>query len=127
KLIEHLEQGYSRGNFPECDWDTVERYVAKYPNEFPPQRIAQAIRTGRLFWESMGRSGAAGKIDNFSATAWIFNMKNRSNGADAGDKSGRWRDSIEVTGEMKTEITMISGSMTPAQAAEIYHQTIKGL
>ena len=52
-----------------------------------------AINEGELaslyFWEKLGVMGAAGKVVNFNATAWVFNMKNRAG----------WRDKIEQTGE----------------------------
>ncbi len=50
-----------------------------------------AINEGELaslyFWEKLGVMGAAGKVVNFNATAWVFNMKNRAG----------WRDKIEQT------------------------------
>lgn len=36
----------------------------------------------QLFWEKMGRSGAAGQVPGFNTGAWIFNMKNRFNWTD---------------------------------------------
>ena len=41
----------------------------------------EAKKTGfkkcQLFWEKLGRSGAAGKMKNFNAAAYIYNCKNR--------------------------------------------------
>ena len=40
-----------------------------------------SIKVGRaksvLFWEKIGMLGMMGKIPNFSASTWIFQMKNR--------------------------------------------------
>lgn len=76
-VCEHLAQGLSQDCFPDADWDTVERYIKDFPEDFPAEKIKEARRKGRMFWEGAGRDGAIGKIPNFNATSWIFNMKNR--------------------------------------------------
>ena len=45
-----------------------------------------AVKEGELqsmiWWERKGMEGMTGQIQNFNATTWIFNMKNRHNWAD---------------------------------------------
>jgi transposase len=43
----------------------------------------------QLFWETAGLAGMTGKIKNFNAAVWIFNMKNRF----------KWRDLVQMTDE----------------------------
>lgn len=53
----------------------------------------------RLFWEKLGVAGAAGRVQNFNASAFIFNMKNRF--------KTQWRDrhELDVTGTVEHEHT----------------------
>jgi len=51
--------------------------MKKYPNDFPADGIAKAIRQGRLFWEQVGMDGMMGKIKGFNSKVWSFNFKNR--------------------------------------------------
>lgn len=76
-VCEHLAQGYSKECFPLADWDTIESYCEKFPEDFPTEKLKEAMRAHRLLWEGIGIDGARGKINNFSASSWIFNMKNR--------------------------------------------------
>ena len=54
------------------------------------EKFAEAKKVGYAlgleFWEKLGRNAAAGKVPNFNATVWIFNMKNRY----------QWRDRHEI-------------------------------
>lgn len=76
-VCEHLSQGFSQECFPDADWDTVERYIKDFPEDFPTEKIAAAKRQGQLAWEKIGMDGAQGKISNFNAASYIFNKKNR--------------------------------------------------
>ena len=44
-------------------------------------KFAKALRTGKMaamaYWEDIGEDGVKGDIKNFSATAWMFTLKNR--------------------------------------------------
>jgi hypothetical protein len=42
----------------------------------------------------MGRKAAFGNVENFNATAWIFNMKNRFGKVD--DLGDKWTDKQEI-------------------------------
>ena len=83
----HLASGLSKASFPHADWDTVERYLGEFPEDFPTEKIREAERLGRLKWEKMGMDGAGGVIQGFNAASWIFNMKNRF--------PTEWRDKTE--------------------------------
>ena len=55
--------------------ETIYAWERKHPE------FAQAMRNGRnaaqARWEDIGEEGITGGIKNFSATAWMFTMKNR--------------------------------------------------
>jgi len=85
-FCEHLAAGYSIESFPHADRKTIRRYAQEFPEDFPPEKLEEAARRGRLEWEQIGKDGAKGEIAGFNATAWIFNMKNRAG----------WKDRTEV-------------------------------
>lgn len=106
----HLEKGLSRESFPLCDWDTVERYVSKYANEFPADIVREAMRRGRLWWEELGRIGTmGGKVNGervlFNAQSWAFNMKNRYG----------WKDSMNVINTIEGGVLLIPEPLDDAQ------------
>ncbi len=55
--------------------ETIYEWRDKHPE------FAIALRKGRdacqEYWEDIGHEGICGDLKNFSATAWIFTMKNR--------------------------------------------------
>ncbi len=86
-LLNHLASGLSFDSFApivKVNQDTLYEWAKRYKD------FAEAKKEGYsqnlLFWEKLGIAGAAGKIPNFNATTWIFNMKNRHG----------WRDRREV-------------------------------
>ena len=85
KLLEHLREGYHQDTFSLCDWDTVERYVKEYPDEFPSEKIGEAKREGFHKLEKFGHLGMLGKIENFNPPTWIFTMKNKLHWTDRQD------------------------------------------
>ncbi len=91
--IKHIESGLSDECFPECDPQTLKKYVELYPKDFDTDLMIKSRRMRRLFWEEMGLRGSNGKIKGFNAKSWEFNMKNRFK---------EWRDKheIEHSGEM---------------------------
>lgn len=88
-LINHMKEGLSFESFAadvnSCK-DTIYKWTKKYPE------FAYAKKKGHSlclkFWEKLGRAGTAGKIPNFNATSWIFNMKNRFFWRNEPDTSG---------------------------------------
>lgn len=87
-VCEHLEAGYSKKSFPLADWDTVESYCERFPEDFPPEKMHETMRRHLMTWEKIGIDGAKGKLDGFNAASWIFNMKNRF--------KDDWRDKQET-------------------------------
>ena len=88
-IIEHMAEGLSKEAFAGVigvHKETIYNWAEANPE------FSDAIKTGevksRLFWEKLGMAGASGS-DEFNATAWIFNMKNRFG----------WRDKQEISGE----------------------------
>lgn len=55
--------------------ETIYDWRDKHPE------FAKALKAGRdaaqAHWEDIGEEGVLGEIKNFSATTWIFTMKNR--------------------------------------------------
>ena len=55
--------------------DSIYEWRDKHPE------FARSLKKGRdasqAYWEDIGHEGACGEIKNFSATCWIFTMKNR--------------------------------------------------
>lgn len=70
------------------------------------EEFSKAIKLGEqlciAWWMRKGREAAAGKVENFNATAWVFNMKNRWG----------WKDKTETEhvgpngGAIKTEMVI---------------------
>lgn len=85
-----------------------------WQKEYPD--FLEAVKRGVLLskgkWESMGRKAAFGEVDNFNATAWIFNMKNRFGKTD--ELNEKWADKQEHehSGEVVT-FNMDFGSKKP--------------
>lgn len=82
-LTEHMAKGLSFESFAaiiHVHRDTLYEWNNKF-SEF-----AEAKRVGTdknlLFWEQKGIEGMCGMIEDFNATAFVFNMKNRH----------KWRD-----------------------------------
>ncbi len=83
QVCEHLRKGLSQECFSKCDWDTVERVIKDHPKDFPADRLRQARKKGREFWEKIGvRQSVTGKG---SAASWKFNMANRYGWAEKQD------------------------------------------
>ena len=108
KLVcDHLKEGYDQGTFKPCDWDTVERYIKDFPEDFPSEKVEQARRTGYLRLEKLGMLGMIGKLTGFNATVWIFMMKNKMG----------WRDKRDITsdgGKFDTGLSAIAALLQDA-------------
>lgn len=90
-LCDHVASGYSMKSFPLCDEDTFYKYMKDYPDDCPKEKLDEAKRKSMHLWERLGMGGATGKIKDFNAPSWIFNMKNRFG----------WRDKMDVTSDEK--------------------------
>ncbi len=107
----HIGKGFSMDCFPDASAKTIRHYVKAYPDDFPPEKLEEAARRGLLWWERLGRAGAAGKISHFNATAWIFNMKNRAG----------WRDKSDIQADFSPpqEEGGGTGKVKPRSTGEI--------
>jgi hypothetical protein len=102
QLIKHLESGLSIESFAGVigvHRSTLYEWAGVHP-EFS-DTLKRGAEISLLFWERMGLTGMAGKIQGFNAAVYIFNMKNRF----------KWRDSHapdEARGEKDYERTLKS-------------------
>ena len=93
-LREHMAEGLSYTTFQAVIFVSIETlytWEKKHPAFLEAKK--QGFAAGQMFWEKMGRSGAAGKLQGFQTGAWVFNMKNRF----------RWKDRQEIT--MESDVT----------------------
>jgi len=103
-VCKHLSAGYSQSTFPDADWKTVEYYMKEYPIDFPSDRVTQAKREGGFLWEKIGMTGTIGKIKNFNASSWKFNMANRLGWKDKHDHTTNDKDIIMPILEIERDI-----------------------
>ena len=94
----HIEKGYSDESFPDCDIDTLKRYITEHPEDFGAD-VGRSKRLRQLFWERAGVAGTLGQIKGFNAKSWTFNMQNRF----------RWADRQDVASDNKMNITITRG------------------
>ncbi len=82
-LIEHMKEGFSLESFAakvDTCRDTLYHWRDAHSEFFYAIKKGQAASL--LWWESIGRAGATGKLPGFQTGAWIFTMKNRHGYAD---------------------------------------------
>jgi len=84
-----------------CDWDTVEAYMDNHPDDFPADKLREAMRRQMLVWEKIGLEGTMGEIKGFNATSWSFNMKNRF--------PRDWRDKQNIDFDTSGTISIVIG------------------
>lgn len=101
-VCEHLRKGLSKNSLPIADWDTVERYCKDFPEDFPIEKIEEALRSQMMLWEEIGMEGAKGERPGFNAASWIFNMKNRF--------KADWRDKIDYDVEFTGDVKFVLGN-----------------
>lgn len=104
RLAAHLRTGLSLQSWGEADEETIKRYMADFSLDFGTEDIRAAMRESRQLWEKVGLNGTLGKIKNFNAASWKFNMQNRF----------KWKDSVQLsddpenpTSPKKVEITVV--------------------
>lgn len=94
-FCEHLAEGLSKESFSDVHYQTIERYMKLYPEEFPQEEIQLAAVKGREYWERIGKRQANGECLGNSRT-WFYNMANRFG----------WREKIEVEAEHKGQVNV---------------------
>ena len=68
------------------------------------EAVKEAVAYSQAWWEEKGRTATFGGVDNFNATSFIFNMKNRF--------PGDWKDNRQL------DHTSSDRSMSPASASD---------
>lgn len=102
-VIELMKDGASKAEVClnlDCTFQTFLNWQKKNPTFLEAVKRGSHLSKGK--WEEMGRKAAFGKVENFNATAWIFNMKNRFGKND--DFNEKWTDKqeLEHSGEVTT-------------------------
>lgn len=86
-FCDHISAGFSAKSFHDpCVENTILKMLKDYPQELDGALLNQAHARSCAVWEKIGMAGVSGKIQGFSAGAWIFNMKNRMG----------WKDKTEI-------------------------------
>jgi hypothetical protein len=97
ELIEHMSEGYSLEGFAGklmVSKMTIYAWVDAHPEFAEAKQVGESA--ARYWFEKVANLAMKGRIENFNATVYIFNMKNRFG----------WRDKQEVTGENGGPLTM---------------------
>jgi|tagenome__1003787_1003787.scaffolds.fasta_scaffold20989793_15 hypothetical protein len=84
-ICKELEAGRPKEYLVTADWDTVERYIRNFPEDFPHEDIQTAVRTGINKLIAVGYAGMTGQVPGWSASAWIMMVMNRTNWRLRGD------------------------------------------
>lgn len=94
EIIEHMTKGLSKeaacakmGIHKDTLYDWCNPESPRFRKRFS-DAVKEGEQQSLAFWEILGIKGAMGKLKNFSAASWIFNMKNRHG----------WRDKQEISG-----------------------------
>ena len=78
QLIKHMAEGLSFETFAaviSVNPDTIYEWAKRHNSFSEAKKIG--FNKSQLFWEKLGRSGAAGKMKNFNAASYIYNCKCR--------------------------------------------------
>ena len=92
-LVEHMTLGYSFESFAadaNVNQDTLINWSKNHPEFMEAKRLGYSKCL--KFWEKIGIAGVLGKVPNFNATTYIFNMKNRF----------RWTDRTDLRIDLET-------------------------
>jgi len=77
ELCDHVSQGLSLECFVPLSPNSIREYLKTYKEEFVQEELDNAMRSGRGYWEGLGRSQANGSCLGNSRT-WYYNMANRA-------------------------------------------------
>lgn len=95
ELLKHLGMGYSLECFALLSVTSIRSMLKTYPEEFVEEDLEDAIRSGRIYWEGLGRQQANGTCMGNSRT-WYYNMANRYG----------WRDKLDIEAEHKGNVSV---------------------
>lgn len=96
-VTDFLKKGYSRQVISAhlgIHYNTLARWEKEHPEL--QEAIAEGMVYSQLWWETLGIKAAQGRVKNFNASAWIFNMKNRFG----------WKDKTELSGDEDKPISV---------------------
>jgi hypothetical protein len=82
--------------------DSFDVYEKTHPGF--SEAVKEAVAYSQAWWEEKGRNATFGRVDNFNATSFIFNMKNRF--------PKDWKDNKQL------DHTSSDRSMSPASASD---------
>lgn len=89
QLVAHMAEGLSFESFGASPRGVCKQTLYTWLEKHPT--FVDAKSRGKLesllFWEKIGIKGTLGKVSNFSASSYIFNMKNRFKWADRHEHS----------------------------------------
>jgi DNA-binding XRE family transcriptional regulator len=123
KILEVGENGGSKAEMAvaiDVSRETLYQWAKEKP-EFS-DAIKKAELLSQVWWEKLGKMGARGGVNNFNATSFIFNMKNRFR--------EDWRDvrQTEVTGDkggpVQVEAVAIDSRALTADQREALRQAL---
>ena len=103
KVIELMKEGASKAEVClelDCSFQTFLTWQQKHPDFL--EAVKRGLHLSKGKWEQMGRKAAFGNVENFNATAWIFNMKNRFGKMDDFDEKWGDKQEVEHSGEVVT-------------------------
>lgn len=103
-LIDHMAEGMSFESFAgkmSLSKQTLYSWAENYSTFMDAKK--EGLEKCRYFWEKIGVAATLGKVENFNATCWIFNMKNRFHWSD--------RAELSIIDVKPTMIKRISGEV----------------
>jgi hypothetical protein len=104
-LLTHLRAGYSFDCFPELSDKQCLELLKSYPEEWVEADFIEALRDGKLGWESIGRRQAEGTCVG-NSRSWVYNMINRFDWTD--------KTKLETTGTQAVNVNIVSYTSTQA-------------
>lgn len=110
ELCAHVEKGYSLDCFVPLSVNSIRRYINVFKDEFIQEELDEAMRQGKVYWETIGDKQANGQCLG-NSRSWYYNMANRYG----------WRDKIDIEAEHKGQlaVNIVSySSKKPLQCAE---------
>lgn len=94
-LCDHVRCGFSLDCFSDLSLSSIEECMKLYPQEFIREDLEDAMRQGKVYWESVGRAQADGSCLG-NSRSWYYNMANRYG----------WREKLDVQADHKGEISV---------------------
>lgn len=123
-LIDHMKEGLGYEIFAAtagvCD-DTLREWESKHPDFSAAKKLGKSLQAE--WWVKLGRAAAAGKVENFNATAFVWCTKNMLG----------WRDKqdVEISGKdggpIKTIAMNINADAQSLTDGELRNAVLKAI